>query len=512
MPWRLTTAVRVFAVALATGQTLGADRLQSLGMMLLSIGIVAGFACFIELDPTARATRWTPLVEGVVVAVLVSSPAVTPEPVLVYLAVPAAIAGMRNGIVSALNATLATSVAAATSLIAAHGLPMAQRPTPYMSWLTVGAGIGVLVAVLGRSARAAESERAPYVSAHRLLRQLHAVSRHLSGDLDSRQVGSALLSDLQMSTGAESLLLLIRLESGRLVRLSSVGEPTSGEHAAASEAAQSGHRVRYGRIFALPIRVDDRIVGAAALYRPSPLSVQGERKVATLVGQHALRLDSAMLFEDVRHVAANEERSRIAREIHDGVAQEVASLGYVVDELVQGDTADTKAIADYLREEISRIVGELRLSIFDLRHEVGGNGGLAGAVAAYAREAGARGDLRVHLVLEEQGLDLPPHVESELLRIAQEAIGNVRKHARAKNLWVALTSKNGSAILEVEDDGKGAATPRAGHYGLPIMDERAKRIAAQLSVTQGPRGGTSMKLTLSPNAPSSALPTTARSR
>ena len=103
-------------------------------------------------------------------------------------------------------------------------------------------------------------------------------------------------------------------------------------------------------------------------------------------------------------------------------------------------------------------------------------------------------DLRVNLVLDESGPALPPRTESELLRVAQEAIGNVRKHARADNLWVTLVSDGSTLLLEVEDDGVGNARPKERHWGLQSMQERAAGIEASLEVTPRDGGGTVVRL------------------
>jgi signal transduction histidine kinase len=110
-------------------------------------------------------------------------------------------------------------------------------------------------------------------------------------------------------------------------------------------------------------------------------------------------------------------------------------------------------------------------------------------------------DLRVNLTLDESGPALPPRTESELLRVAQEAIGNVRKHARAENLWVRLVSDGTTLLLEVEDDGVGNARPKDRHWGLQSMQERAAGIDASLEVTSRQDGGTVVRLHSPPSSP-----------
>jgi signal transduction histidine kinase len=96
---------------------------------------------------------------------------------------------------------------------------------------------------------------------------------------------------------------------------------------------------------------------------------------------------------------------------------------------------------------------------------------------------GAKSDLTVHLTLDEAPTRLAPNVEGELLRIAQEAITNARKHASAHNLWVDCWTDPPHARLVVRDDGTGMTTGRDDSYGISIMRERAQRIDATLEIT-----------------------------
>src|SRR6185436_11567622 len=162
-------------------------------------------------------------------------------------------------------------------------------------------------------------------------------------------------------------------------------------------------------------------------------------RITHLVEPAALRLEAALLFDDVRSLATNEERQRLAREIHDGIAQELVMVGYGIDNALAtlpDEAKETSEELRVLRAEVTRVITELRLSLFELRSEVDRQGGLTAAIADYARTIGTTGGLRVHFSLNESTALLPAAVEAELLRIAQEAITNARKHAGAENLWV----------------------------------------------------------------------------
>jgi signal transduction histidine kinase len=192
------------------------------------------------------------------------------------------------------------------------------------------------------------------------------------------------------------------------------------------------------------------------------------------------------VFDEIRTMATADERQRLAREIHDGIAQEVASLGYLVDNLL-ASTSDGRLMIGLreLRVELSRVVADLRLSIFDLRSEVSSTAGLGAALSEYVRQVGAKSGLTVHLTLKEAVTRLTPAVEGELFRIAQEAITNARKHAVATNLWVDCWTDPPEARLTIRDDGTGMRSGRDDSYGMSIMRERAERIDADLEISSG---------------------------
>jgi len=219
-----------------------------------------------------------------------------------------------------------------------------------------------------------------------------------------------------------------------------------------------------------------------------------------------LRLETALLFDDVRDLATAEERRRVAREIHDGIAQELSYLGYFVDGLAAEARGNDEAMEQQLlqlRTEITRIVSELRMSIFDLRSEVDVHGGLGAALSEYVRSVGRQSGLTVHMSLAETPNRLPAETEAELLRIAQEAITNARKHAEAENLWVSLTVDPPGALLRVEDDGRGLGKARADSYGIQIMKERARRLRTTVDVLAREPRGTTVEICLGSDPASS---------
>ena len=348
-------------------------------------------------------------------------------------------------------------------------VPRALSLAPWLLTNFGGGLLGVWARSLGISQTPGDDKDGHYESARQLLTQLRSVTRRLSAGLDSDGMAAQLLATVHEHLEDSYSAVFVNMKGSVLVPLGYRGmgaqqvlvphDPLVEQCWAEMEPVQgvvpSGNREARHRL-ALPLRVGTRMIGVAI--SSSPFAPDSEM-VSTLmkeVDRHSLRLDTALVFDEIRTMATADERQRLAREIHDGIAQEVASLGYVVDHMASS-TRDPD-VAQGLRElrgELSRVVADLRLSIFDLRSDVSATNGLGAALSDYVRQVGAKSDLTVHLSLNEAPTRLSPAVEAELLRIAQEAITNARKHASARNLWVDCWTDPPQVSLTVRDDGRG---------------------------------------------------------
>jgi signal transduction histidine kinase len=503
----LVTAARVFTLATALGLTLVTGGLYSAAVPLLMLCVVAAIMSIPVPTPALRLTG--PIAEGALIGLMLGSAGEAATPLLAYLLIPPFVAGIRAGRWVVVLTTVAEAGATAASLLTTgQHVDLAASLDRIAPWILIGLGLGLLGAwVRSRGGGATEQER--YESAHRLLAQLHAIARDLPQGLDAPSLAQRTLSHAISNLPVTGAMLLVRDASDSFRELAAHGDHrfgagTSTELLSADcwESGKPGHALvedadaSYHRVI-VPVRVGARMTGVLLVDTPRQLGRREVHRVQSRLDEQSLRLDSALLFEQVRSMATVEERHRLAREIHDGIAQEIASLGYLVDDLAAtSDSDDARGAAHALRSELSRLVTELRFSIFDLRMDVAQHGGLAQALSDYARDVGARAGLMVHVALAEKGRRLPVDVETELLRIAQEAITNARKHARANNLWVTLNTNGEMALLRIEDDGLGSAGPRADHYGLQMMRERADRIGAELAITNRARGGTSVVVAL----------------
>jgi signal transduction histidine kinase len=473
----MTTAIRAFAMATAVGQCLSTGSFVRLVPVLAALAITAAGVTVHEVRSDRPRGAWSPLAEGVLVGVLVAVASVSSVSVLLYLAIPAVIAGVRHGWITTVNTALAGGLAFAGETVLLDEDAASQLGAG-IPWMLVGCGAGLLAAHLTRSMRRLADAQAPLRSAHRTVTELSRLLEEQAVHLDASTQADALLMALRAQTGASAGSLVVRDSHGGDDELASFGR------------AQRGHRV-----IALPLRVGDHTFGSVRLERgPGAFAVDLDA-LQTVVDQRAIEIETALLVERVRATATEEERRRLARDLHDGAAQRVVGLLWMIDEL-SAECTDPVALAraDELRRESKRLVDELRLSLFELHQDSSSGEGLGAALTAYVRELSARSDLRVHLTLDEHEVRLATRTEAEVMRIAQEAIGNAHRHARAINLWITLVAHGSDLRLVIEDDGVGGALPRPGHYGLRTMQQRSQHIGADLEVGPRPDGGTVVRL------------------
>lgn len=251
----------------------------------------------------------------------------------------------------------------------------------------------------------------------------------------------------------------------------------------------------YGRLSAR-----NELVGLVGVERRGePFTPHDEVVMEEFCQQMAIAVDNARWFSRIGTLAAEQERSRIARDLHDRVGQSLALVGFELDRVAKKDRdPEVTAQLGELREHIRGVVRELRETLHDLRTDVSEEQDLTEALAGFLDRVGNRSGLRVEL--ERQATHrLALNVEREVWRIAQEAVFNAERHAQATSVRVSWVSDAAGAELVVEDDGQGmarAAGDRAGGYGLVGMHERAQAIDGALTVSSLPGRGTTVRLTL----------------
>ena len=212
-----------------------------------------------------------------------------------------------------------------------------------------------------------------------------------------------------------------------------------------------------------------------------------ERLVAELVNDAQRRVLVRRLL-----AAGEEERRRIARELHDEISQLLTVIQLSLERIP--DTASEEV--PRARELLSRTQHEIHRIIYDLRPSLLDDLGLAAAVRWYADSYLARRGIEVGLEVEE-GLSLPSDVEITTFRIVQEIVTNVLRHSQAENVSIELYAAGGELVLAVEDDGVGfRPEERTEGSGLVGMRERAALVGGRVEIDSEPGAGTSVRLTI----------------
>lgn len=478
-------AARVFTLAALTSLAtlVGVDYLT--GTLL----VVPVATCAIGLSLTRRVSETTvAALEGAAVAVLVVLTTPHQATVTPYLVIPALIGAMDRGFVG-----LVRVVATEFGLLLVLWAAVEQRWDREMAsvgftWLATAIGVGLMGSALRRAANTTDAD-ASYRSAVGLIRRLEALSGKLSGGLDAVGIAEEIMDEADSLAPTRSAGVFVRTQNGEMAPLRySVGTQPgamSWAEPLSTKCWEHGSMMLRERHVAIPLMANSEIIAVLVLDTLQQIESAAALELRSRLARHAVQLQAALLFGRVRDNAMSQERQRIAREVHDGVAQDIASLGYLVDNLAatSSEPAQQRQIGQ-LRAELTRVVTELRHSIFDLRHEIAAGAGLGESLSAYANQVSATSPMTVHVTLDEKGPRLPGDVEFEMLRIAQEAMANARKHSGAANMWLRCTVRSPHAEIEVGDDGTNAHAPRADSQGLKIMQERSRIIGAELVVEE----------------------------
>ncbi|MEZ5343507.1 MAG: GAF domain-containing sensor histidine kinase [Acidimicrobiales bacterium] len=211
----------------------------------------------------------------------------------------------------------------------------------------------------------------------------------------------------------------------------------------------------------------------------------------------ALAVDNARWFARLRTVGADEERTRIARDLHDRIGQALAYLAFEIDRLIRKESLGeelAQPLAD-LRGDLKNVIGEVRDTLYDLRTDVGREKDFTSTVEEFGARVAERSGLALELDCDQNDR-LPILQEREMWRIAQEAIINIERHAEASLARVTWRSNGANAVLEVVDDGRGFPAGSAGRpdsYGILGMRERASSIGASLEIISSPGEGTTVR-------------------
>ncbi|MDX2008151.1 MAG: sensor histidine kinase [Meiothermus sp.] len=199
-----------------------------------------------------------------------------------------------------------------------------------------------------------------------------------------------------------------------------------------------------------------------------------------------------------RQAGVLEERQRLAREIHDTLAQDFAS---VVVQLEAAEAAQSAEQPHMRYLEQARAVArdglsEARRMVWALRPEILENSSLGSALERFLKRWGEENHVKASLTLTGDPSLLSPELEVGLLRITQEALSNVRKHARARQVNVTLSYLDDMVLLDIQDDGLGLQPPSSGSFGLRSMRERIEALGGSFALESEPGQGTTVAVGL----------------
>jgi two-component system nitrate/nitrite sensor histidine kinase NarX len=221
----------------------------------------------------------------------------------------------------------------------------------------------------------------------------------------------------------------------------------------------------------------------------------------TVAGQAALMIKNDRLMAQLEYRAVLDERNRLAREIHDGLAQTLAFLkleaAHMQSHVAKGEVEAVSRTLRTCYQTLSDAYLDARQAIDNLRHTP--HDELSAWLNMTADDFRTLTGMELEVSLEEPEFPFAPKVKAQLIRIVQEALTNVRKHARARAANISVYEMGGEAIFEVSDDGCGFSPDESrstSQYGLRSMRERAESIGADFQIISAPGKGTTVRVQL----------------
>jgi signal transduction histidine kinase len=253
----------------------------------------------------------------------------------------------------------------------------------------------------------------------------------------------------------------------------------------------------------VPLLVKDRLIGLMSITRRETDAFTQDRidLTAAIARQVAVAIENARLFEQAQGKAALEERQRLARELHDSVSQALYGIGLgarTARTLLDREPGKVAEPLDYVMSLAEAGMAEMRALIFELRPESLEQEGLIAALQKQAAALRSRHAIEVNLSLLPAEPDISLAMKEALYRIAQEAMHNTAKHARASTITLRLDHTGDTLSMEIEDNGIGFDSTRSfpGHLGLVSMQERAAPFGGRVSIKSAVGAGACVRVSL----------------
>lgn len=356
-------------------------------------------------------------------------------------------------------------------------------------------------------------------TANDLLVSLHSIAQTLPTSLDLTEVTESLRARLRDLFDYTALTVLVRDEFGDSWR-SAIADGVRVAHT--QSVAELADPLARARLLVTPFAITDLGAEGIAGCSPSartglyaPLWARGRVRglialehtetgrygsdevdlLASITHAIALSLDNAMWFNRLRLLGAETERARIARDLHDRIAQSLAYISFELERHAEAPRPPTTAELGELRDVVRGVVTDLRDTLYELRAAVGPKDDLVAVATRYLERYERRTGLSVHFD-HTVAMKAPVAIEQELWRVAQEALENAARHARATAIRFGYSCQNGRISMEITDDGLGFEPRRgtADRYGLVGMRERADAIGAAFTLDSSPGWGTRIRV------------------
>jgi nitrate/nitrite-specific signal transduction histidine kinase len=252
---------------------------------------------------------------------------------------------------------------------------------------------------------------------------------------------------------------------------------------------------------AAPLVIEGQIFGAIFLgaNRRHAFNSHHTEFLNAMSHQIALAIWNTQLYDQLNQLAVLKERYRLSREIHDGLAQTLAYLNLQAERLERligaGQNEEAAREISMMRHSIRSAHLESREAIEGLRFELERPDDMAIRLREFVGQFNRQSGIQAQVTVEPPDLLVAPAIALQLLRIAQESLANVRKHAQASRVEISLKASDDELELSVTDNGRGfpeasQADPAQRHFGLESMRERARSLGGALTVATSPRQGT----------------------
>jgi signal transduction histidine kinase len=254
---------------------------------------------------------------------------------------------------------------------------------------------------------------------------------------------------------------------------------------------------------AVPLQFRDETIGALAIDKDEIGFYDDEdgRTVLAFANQAAIAIENARLYDRSREQDILQERNRLARELHDSLSQSLFSMVLNAEAaglFFESDPERARSQIKLLYETANAALKDMRSLIFELRPANLEQEGLATVLSKHAKLVGDRHGITIKLDTKGQGR-LALHIEKALFRVAQEALNNVVKHARATEAWIHLSTQGDTVYLKIKDNGVGIkpGPAKPSTLGMTSMRERVEQLGGTFEIGPNPNGpGTMVKVSV----------------